>query len=162
MQEFIRLKGLGDSSVRRASSQAWRLEWMLSSHIKIPGVLADVCNSSVGEGGRRQVDPTQLFLVNEVQVLWKNLYQKKNWKTIKKCLNLTSGLHTHAQPPTTMHTQTCTYTACTHTATYTHTHTACLWMTPLCWFIGVRVKRTNGFSVQETESLWEIGTKNAA
>lgn len=62
MQEFIRLRGLGGSSVRRVPpAQAWRLEWMLSSHVKIPGVLADVCNSSVGEGGRKQVDPTQLF-----------------------------------------------------------------------------------------------------
>lgn len=62
MQELIRLRDLDRSSVRRVlAAQAWRLEWMLSSHVKIPGVLAYVCNSSVGEGGRRQVDPTQPF-----------------------------------------------------------------------------------------------------
>lgn len=164
MQEFIRPRGLGDSSVRRVlASQAWRLEWMLSSHIKIPGVLADVCNSSVGEGGRRQVDPTQPFLVNEVQVLWKNLFQKKkkkHWKTTKKGLNSHTCAVTHNHAHTDMYVHT--LHAHTHTYTYSVAHTMKDWMTPLCWFKGVNVKRTNSFSVQETESLQAIGSKNAA
>lgn len=161
MQEFIRPRGLGDSSVRRVlASQAWRLEWMLSSHIKIPGVLADVCNSSVGEGGRRQVDPTQPFLVNEVQVLWKYLFQKKK-KALENNQEMLKFTHMHSNHAhTDMYIRT--LHAHTHTYTYSVAHTMKDWMTPLCWFIGVKVKRTNSFLVQETESLQAIGSKNAA